>query len=222
MASREPPPGAGWDQNVSDFTDLFLRWGGIGDNIRAIFNLAMPVVLVDRFRGEDEGSLFGIQGFANGANNEFSAVAFGSGVNDWEIHRISVTTQTIPAPMGITDKGWHMFTPIDPYNPVVNLSPVGFFTPGLITNAGFTFGSVQGVGGSNAAFPAVPGPIGYLQGLTSFANFTMLPTDVSFGGFDPPIRIPADTTFTIQTLTAFAAARQDLRVSLIYNERPKR
>lgn len=221
MGRPDPPPGSGWSQNATDFRDLFLRWGGAGDNIRALFNLAMPVVLVDRFRGEDEGSIFGIQAVTNGVNGEFSAVAFGSGINDWEIHAITVSNQIFPTPATFLDRGWHMFTPIDPYNPVATVTPVGFFQPGLILNKAFTFGTVQGVGGANPVSAIPQGPVGFLQGQNSFTAHNMLPLDDHYR-FDPPLRVPIDVTFAVQSIVAYVAARQEMRVSLWYNERPKR
>lgn len=221
MARPDAPPGSGWAQNVKNFTDLFLRWGGAGDNIRGILNLAVPTVVVDRFRDDDEGSIFGLQAVTNGVNNQFSAVAFGSAVNDWELWQITVASQIFPTPATFLDRGWHMFTPIDPYNPVVNLSPVGLFSPGLLLNRAFTFGSVSGVGGANPVSAVPQGPVGFLQGQNSFTAHNMLPLDDHYR-FDPPLRIPRDVTFAVQSLIAYAAARIELRVSLWYNERPKR
>lgn len=222
MGRPDPPPGSGWNQNTRDFRDLFLRWGGLGGNIKALFDLAMPVVVVDRFRDDSEGSIFGIQAVTNGVNGEFSAVAFGSAVNDWEIHKVVVSHVIIPAPGSIVDKGWHMFTPIDPYNPVATVTPVGFFQPGLILNKAFTFGSVLGVGGANPVSATPQGPLGYLQGLTSFTGIhSMLPLDDHYR-FDPPLRVPLDVTFAVQSLVAYGGARMEMRVSLWYNERPKR
>lgn len=221
MARPESPPGSGWAQNVRNFQDLFTRWGGAGDNIRGLLNLAIPTVVVDRFRDDSEGSIYGITAFTNGANSEFSSVAFGSAENDWEIHAVTCVIRLVPAPPNFRDYGWHMFTPIAPYNPVLNLNPVGFFQPGLINNRAFTFGTVNAIGGTNPAFPGISGPIGWLQGLTGSPNFRMMPLDVAYR-FDPPLRIPRDVTFTVQNLTTFVDIRQEIHVSLLYNERPRR
>ena len=221
MARPDAPPGSGWAQNVRNFTDLFLRWGGAGDNIRGLLNLAIPTVVIDRFRDDDEGSIFGLQAVTNGVNNQFSAVAFGSAVNDWELHEITVSQTIIPTPGSILDKGWHMFTPIDPYNPVVNLTPAGIFLPGLLLNRAFTFGTVQGLGGANPVAATPQGPLGFLQGVTSFSTHNMLPLDDHYT-FDPPLRILRDGTFAVQSPVAYSGARQELRVSIWYNERPKR
>ncbi len=91
----------------------------------------------------------------------------------------------------------------------------------MILNKAFTFGTVLGVGGANPVSAAPQGPLLYLQGLTSFATHNMVPLDDHYR-FKPPLRVPRDVTFAVQSPVAYAGARQELRVSLWYNERPRR
>jgi hypothetical protein len=177
---------------------------------------------VDRFRGEAEGSLFGITGYTPGAVNEFSSIAFGSAENDWEIHQIAWNFQQPGGVGGASVWGYHVFTPIAPYNPVANINPVGVYSPGLITNKAFTFGTVGAVGGSNPAFAAVRGYTPQERTLNNIVYRLTLPLEAMLQAFSPPIRVPRDVTFAFQMTIAFVGAAVPLTVSLVYNERPKR
>jgi len=207
----------GFAQSTRNFLDLFGRFGDPRRNLRGVADWAQPVVVADRFRDDDEGSVYGIQAFTPGAANEFSSVAFGSAVNDWDC--LAFAIEQVGG--GVHQFDVHLFTPIAPYNPVVNLNPVGLFQPGLITDRAFTFRSVQGVGGTAPTLPAIFGP------LTEF--FTTNSTGRSSvnmwregGFFNPPIRIYKDVTLCLQQKALGAGgARIDMTCSILYVERPK-
>lgn len=194
--------------------DLFGRWGDSRTQIRGMLDHSVPVVVVDRFRDDEEGSVFGLHGQGNGAVNSFSSVSFGSVVNDWELHQVtslSYSASAVPFTTLI-----HMFTPIFPYNPALIQTPVGFFRPGLINNRAFTFGTVTAIGGNNPAFPTVVGPT-----LMPFA-FGSSTLDFSFPVvFDPPIRVYRDTTLTFQWLGDVFGVSVTIFVDILYTERPK-
>lgn len=175
---------------------------------------AIPVVVVDRFRDDEEGSVFGLHARGGSVGLEFPSVSFGSGVNDWEllaVTSLSYSSTSVPSTVGI-----HLFTPIFPYNPALNPSPVGFFRPALINNRAFTFGTVTAVGGSNPAFPPIAGPsvMPFVAG--SFTLDFAQPIE-----FDPPIRVYRDTTLTFQWFGSTLPVGLSIFVDILYVERPK-
>lgn len=183
----------------------------------------IPVAIVDDFKDDDRGSIFGINAFTGGTANQFPAVSWGSSQNDWEV--LAVTSLLVNynfLVMGNLLNEFHMFTPIAPYNPVQTLNPAGFFPTGLITNRAFTFGTVVALGGSNPAVPLLIGPT-----LGSHTVSTTSARDnkwhrVPWQRFDPPIRIYKDVTFTIQYIgTIGVAIPTAMEVSILYRERPK-
>ncbi len=182
----------------------------------------IPVVVVDTFRDDDEGSIYGINAFSLGAVNGFPSVSFGSAVNDWEC--ISITSVLLDRNSDLVHPvRAHLFTPIFPYNPATTVNPVGFFTPGIIGNRAFTFGTVVGIGGSN---PLLPGIFGIdLNGRNdSGIGFTPLVPGINGEVFRPPVplRIYRDVTLTIQFNGVFTPGRQyGLEVTMLYRERPK-
>jgi len=216
VSGRSSIGGGGYEPTGRDFSLLFEHWGSLPDNLRAILNLAIPTVTVSRFRDDFEGSLWGIAVGTGGAANEFPAVALGSSTNAWEIHSIFCQNTGVAVGSVMRSRA-HIFTPVFPYNPVLNLNPVGFFVPGFITNRAFSFGSVRGLAGTNPLFPAIQGPQFRGEGITNGAiNDTSVSMDERF---DPPLRIKQDQTFAIQGLSTnvFAAG---MAVSILYNELP--
>lgn len=181
----------------------------------------IPVVVVDRFRDDDEGSVFGMSAFATGGPaGELPSVSFGSAVNDWELIQVvcSQVRFSTAVPRLIQ---MHLFTPIAPYNPAATPAPVGFFGPGLLPNRNFTFGTLQAIGGYNAVAPG-------LVGMNFICPFVIGATSRSAGNvdlrysFSTPIRIYRDVTLTIQWIGTVAPGElADLDVSILYRERPK-
>jgi len=197
----------------------------------------LPVAVVDRFRGPEEGSLRGITGQSLGAINEFPAVFFG-GLPDADgtirvditVHQINVwldgRVAALPANRVVQI---HVFTPEAPYNPTANQNPVGIFVPSLNLDPAFTRGRAAMIGGSNP----VGGPIGFE--LTLFFNqFTRTPgfvRNMSIGNvdqfrafhtwaFDPPLRIPAGNGIAVQWLDSGAAGFiPGMTVTMLYHER---
>lgn len=242
-----PVPGLDYIGISRGFRSFFQRWGATeARNFRAVFNAVVPVALVDRFRDDDEGSLFALSATSNGAPQQFSAVAFGSGRNEWELHAFNLGMARVGVTAGVITEQIHLFTPIEPYNPVVN-APLGPFVPGLITNEAFTFGSVRGFGGANTALPPIEGMLVYqgTVGPSPFAGVTIetsLAWDGPSGGsrifgrdlqsrptyrFDPPLRVRRDQTLAFQTLHRHTLGDPPpdsviLTASILYNERPSR
>jgi len=210
-----------WRSVTKRTLDLFGRWGDPRTQLKSMWDGVIPVVVVDRFRDDDEGSVFGINAFCSGNPNEFPSVSFGSAVNDWEILQIPQVSIDYAGLGGSKVFGMHMFTPIDPYNPALNIAPAGFFRSGMINNRAFTFGTVSALGGTNPVLPAVFGPDLVSPGVTSFSSFSRF---LGQGGqqlYLPPIRIYRDTTFTIQWNGTIGGTFMQLFVSMLYRERPK-
>jgi len=222
--SGGPFPGAGWFPIVRNFQDFFGRFASYTTNLRAVANWVLPVTVIDRFRGDDEGSLFGIEVFTPSAVSQFPACAFGSADLDFEVWAICFGFIVPPGFTSGADAPIHVFTPIAPYNPIVNLNPVGVFVPGLITNAAFSFGAVQGAGGSNIALPLVRGHgLHYGRVFSSTVTTTYPGSNEGAGGyhqFNPPIRVRKDSTLAVQSQFANVGDTFPMRVSILYNQRP--
>lgn len=216
-----------WKDHARNFQDWFGSWGSSTRNVQAIYDGVVPVAVVDEFRDDTQGSLYAISAFTPGLFGEHSAVAMGSAVNDIEV--FSVSARAIHQPGGFAlgnNDPLHLFTPINPYNPVANPLPVGFFSPGLITNKAFTFGSVTAVAGTNAVLPLI---IGFEW------NNPWIHSDASQGGvafgwasgldvvrFDPPIRVYRNTTLAVQQLDAIGPGELvQFQVTFLYRERPR-
>ncbi len=206
-----------WRSVTRRTLDLFGRWGDSRTQLRAMLDHIIPVVVVDRFRDDQEGSMFGIHARGGRTGTETPSVSFGSAVNDWELHKItSLSYSASNRPFTI---GAHMFNPIAPYNPATFLSPVGLFAPALINNRAFTFGTVNAIGGSNPTLPAIVGPsvVPFLDNPGNLTLEAFTPID-----FDPPIRVYRDSTLTFQWFgDSFQPGGLSLFVDIIYSERPK-
>jgi len=164
-----------WRPITKRVLDLFGRWGDPRTNLRSMMDGVIPVVIVDRFRDDDEGSLFGISAFTivgAGFPGQFPSISFGSGVNDWELVGFTAVNFNFNGQTGAKFGNVHLFTPIEPYNPALNLSPVGTFPSGLLMNRSFTFGSVSAIAGYNPVLPAIFGPTVRLRSPTSGASIT--------------------------------------------------
>ncbi len=212
-----------WRPITKRTLDFFGRWGDPRTNLRSMLSGVMPVAVVDRFRDDDEGSIYGINAFSGGTANEFPAVAFGSGTNDWELLAITALWVDWNLAQFSKDFEFHMFTPINPYNPVLTPSPVGFFNNGLLTNRAFTFGTVIALGGTNPNVPVILGPtLNQRQaGVGSTGEFQCF-RSASAPVFDPPIRIYRDTTLAIQFIGGIGITVPTAMVcSILYRERPK-
>lgn len=210
-----------WRPITKRTLDFFGRWGDSRTNLRGMLDTVLPVAVVDRFRDDAEGSIFGIQAFAAaGPANQFPSVSFGSGVNDWEL--LAVTQMELQLSLvGNRVVHAHMFTPIEPYNPAATPAPVGFFANGLLTNRDFTFGTVQAIGGYNPALPPLFGP--GIQGPFVLNNAARSPIILDLAeayNFPIPIRIYRDTTLTFQWIGTNTGTI-DMDVSILYRERPK-
>jgi hypothetical protein len=226
-------PGIGTERSARGFQDFFARWGAKA-NLRSIFNFVVPVALVDRFRGDDEGSLFALTAETPGALSEHPAVFFGaiSGVStrdDVDLEILSFTVGTIATnmpPNALQPASLHIFTPVSPYNPVLNLNPVGTFIPGMFTNKAFTRGSGIAFAGSNPAWPAGAGSLGFMLTNRQASLGTASPDYEALVGFygtvpvlGAPIRLFAGSGLAFQLYNP-GSLTLSLRVSILYRQRP--
>lgn len=188
----------------------------------------IPVAVVDTFRDDEEGSIFGVSAFSLGAANEHPTVSFGSSVNDWELlglTQLGFNSNSKPTPFIFQIM---VFTPIFPFNPATTINPFGVFQAGILSNRNFTFGTVQGIGGAVAVPPAIFGPD--IAGPTNSTNpspspFTMAAGMIPWAPFPVPLRIYRDVTLTFMLVLNPAAgvgfAPPELNVSILVRERPK-
>lgn len=216
-----------WRPITKRVLDLFGRWGDPRTNLKSMMDSIIPVVVVDRFRDDDEGSIFGISAFTQtggGFAGEFPSISFGSGVNDWELLGVTAFFVNYNGNTGVKFFNIHMFTPIEPYNPALSPSPVGVFPSGMLTNRAFTFGTVSAIGGYNPAPPAILGPTIAGPFLTGVGTQSVGVID-NFGNMmqPVPIRIYRDTTLTMQYVGTLGVGVNtvELDISILYRERPK-
>jgi len=219
-----PVPAAG-----RGFQRFFRRWGSKA-NLRAVFNSVQPVAVVDRYFGDEEGSYQAITavytGQAGVPPQEFPAVIFGSREADVDvnIHKIGVWCGFSPqgaAPGVSIGRYVYLYTPILPYDPVLNIDPPGFYESGLITTPSFTRGTCIAIAGSNPLLPLGPiGGVNAMEGLTighgrrnvnirnhfgTPGDEVSVPSVVTFPSdgrewttFDPPLRLPDGITLAVQ------------------------
>lgn len=210
-----------WLPHARNLQDFLGRWSSPVGNLRSVLEGVIPVALVDRFRDDTEGSVFGLSASTPGVAGFFPAVAWGSAVNDWELHQLWFRSSLAPV---LRIPAAHLFTPIDPYNPVATPAPVGFFVPGLLLNKPFTLGSVTAVAGGNAALAPIIGPVLDAEfAFDSGAPGLQLRYPIRTGGwkFDPPIRVYRGVTLALQGVEAIPAFLHPLEVEILYTERPR-
>jgi len=211
-----------WRSITKNTLDFFGRWGDGRTNLRSMMDSVIPVAVVDRFRDDDEGSVFGTSAFASGGPaGEFPSVSFGSDVNDWELLQIIGWEMTFSTSI-VRVMQAQVFTPFN-YNPALTVAPVGTFAPGLINNRAFTFGSVRGVGGYNPAIPPLIGPsyLGPFISTGGVARTNIVPFS-NTGHLGLPIRVYRNVTLTFQWVgTVGGAELVDTDVAILYRERPK-
>lgn len=203
-----------------NLSGLLGRWGALSRNFASLFRGVLPVVVVDRFRDDDEGSVWSMEVLGPAAvGGELPACMLANLGDSVELELLALSVR-VPglfnlAGLVVCD----LFTPIDPYNPVVN-NAAGLFIPGLITNAPFTFGVARGLSGSN---PVVNSPGGFTFDLPIQLTETGSTPDrnIVLGrvlSFDPPIRVYRDGQLAVQLRAAFP----NFACSFLYRERPTR
>lgn len=200
-----------------NFLDFFGRFRSQTRNMEGLYSGIIPVSLVDRFRDDDEGSVFGLSAASPGLANELTSIAWGSAENDWELHALWFRVAVGGIVAG--SLSWnHLFTPIDPYNPVATPNPVGFFVPGLILNKSFTLGSVTAVGGTNPVLAPIIGPV-FDPSYIIVAGNPLAQFGIRY--FDPPLRVYRNVTLAMQSLNSLPPNPQRLEVEILYTERPR-
>lgn len=219
-----PVQGLGFEGPVRSFRNFFGTYGTTGGSIRGLANFILPVAVVDRYRDDNEGSLFGLTMTAQ-KTSPASHIAFavGSPADDWEL--VGANFGVLVFGGGLPARGEFnlmMYTPDATFLPVVTPSPVGIFQAGMNTDFAFTRGSVTGVAGFN---PTLPTPFGDFPFQTFTQNFLTVFSSTVFSFntravFDPPIRIYRDVTlgFTVIENHAFD---YDMTLALRYRLRPR-
>lgn len=212
-----------WRPITKRALDLFGRWGDPRTNLRSMMDSIIPVIVVDTFRGDEEGSVFGISAFASGGPaNQNPSVNFFSADNDWEL--LQITSWEVKFDGGIQTRliQDHIFTPIAPYNPAETVSPVGFFAPGMLNNRSFTLGSVRALGGYNPVNPPFIGATFLGPFISNTNRSSVVPFGHETGIVGLPIRVYRNVTLTFQFVgTLVPGERVDMDVAIIYRERPK-
>lgn len=211
--------GPSWLAPVRAMRNFFGRYGTTGAGMRGLYTGIVPVAVVDRYRDDTEGSLYGMTMFNVTAPNEIPAFAMGSPVDDWELTALNVG-QFLPSAIGNNWLTPFVYTPDSTYLPVVNVNPVGFWEPGLITNWAFNLGSVTGLAGSN---PTMPARIGFY----ATGSFEVNPVEVGVQTqgnafmFDPPIRVYRDVTLGILLDLRLTGTTPSYFCSALYRIRPR-
>ena len=214
-----PTSGLDYLAPVRSFRNLFGRYGTNRGAIRGIFNAVIPVAVVDRYRDDTEGSLYGMEMTGSCPPGSWPAFACGSVTDDWELLQANMLNWNFGT--GATEWwSWYVYTPDASYVPVQLASPPGFWTPGLNTDWSFTLSSVTGLAGSNLAAPARGGfhpqsPV--LMGPGANRGFAGSESGPAI--FDPPIRVYRDVTLGF--LGYPRAAEVNCWLSILYRVRPR-
>lgn len=213
-----PIPGIDYLSPVRGFRNFFGRYGTVRGSMRGVFNAVLPVAVVDRYRDDSEGSLFGMTMFCTAPQPTYPAFAVGSVTDDWELLAANFSVY-LPA-MNTRFFTFNVYTPDSTYIPVETPNPAGLWLPGLNTDWSFTLGSLTGVGGYNSTFPVRAGfdCEGFgTQPASTFHNF-WYQTDTTY--FNPPLRVYRDYTLGfIATIPAYGTV--NFLCSILYRIRPR-
>jgi len=217
-----PASGLGFDGPVRSFRNFFGTYGTVGGAIRGLANFIIPVAVVDRYRDDDEGSLFGLTMTATVPAGRFAAFAIGSPQNDWELHGLNAGYFISSAAPPRQFFNYMVYTPDSSFIPVQTPAPAGLFVPGLNTDFAFTLGSVTGIAGHN---PAPPPRFGFFSLVSKTLTGTVDVPSTFFQAenslqFDPPIRFYRDVTCGVMVAES-TTQTVDHTVSVLYRERPR-
>lgn len=221
-----PSFGIDWLAPVRSFRNFFGTYGTTQGSVRGVLNAIVPVAVVDRYRDDDEGSIFSMTLTALCQSGNHAAFAVGSSADDWELHAASWGTFW---PNGFPNSGptWltrnlMIYTPDVSYQPVETFAPAGIFVPGLNSDWAFTFGSVFGFAGYNSGLPSTFGRFPFDTGNTARSGSPLTQPDFQEmeTRFDPPIRIYRDVTLGFIEIGTFGKDT-DVTLSLSYRKRPR-
>ena len=205
--------------------DFLGRWGARSLNIAKLWSTVVPVAVVDRFRDDSEGSIRAVPFEHTGVPLEFTGAALFVDSSDpfapdLEIHGLWVGIDgraSATESSSLSFSMWNLFTPIAPYNPVLN-NTVGPFANGLMLDKDFTFGRALCLTGTNPV--AAP-----FQGLIFKGERDTLPLNIIGRGrylrFDPPLRVYRGVTLAVQTFLLDPAKSTHIIGSFFYTERPR-
>lgn len=201
---------------------FFQLWRTSG-SLRSIWNTIVPVSVVQRYRSEDEGSHRALTVESWGTANEFSAVYVGtditSGGENYIIEIDALNSHRLcPAAVSPFPVDLHLFTPLNPYNPVSTLSPFGIYTPGLFLDPSFTEGTFIGFGGSNPSLPSYVGlTLEKFDSVMSAARWYANHTETLLT-FDPPLRIYPGSGICLQMRSKVVTQPIYLNATFLYRE----
>jgi hypothetical protein len=221
-----PAFGIDWLAPVRSFRNFFGTYGTTQGSIRGVLNAIVPVAIVDRYRDDEEGSLFALTATANVNAGDHAAFVFGSPSDDWELYAVN---KAIFFPNGLpTDPTqWltfnlMMYTPDSTYQPVEFPSPAGLYVPGLNLDWAFTVGSVTGIAGYNTTLPPRFGcfPFETQNKAQTSANLPGPDFHTSERVFDPPIRVYRDVSLGFIMIGTFNKD-YDVSVSIRYRLRQR-
>jgi hypothetical protein len=225
-----PVSGLDWKFQVKDLSRLFRRWGSHSTNIRGVFNGILPVQIVDRWRDDEEGSIYGIYAETEGTVatiGDHPAIVMGSLDERVEVELLGfqVWYRWISTPPVLLNPIIHLFTPNTAvYNPVEYLSPVGVWKPGLVLNYGFDQPSAFMLTGYSNLMPTYPSWAGYMLSRNTRLNQVgsyVYPGADQAGSWDMvrPIRIPPMGALAWQMENPVVSDRLELWVSALFRER---
>ena len=213
-----PVSGLDYLAPVRSFVNFFGRYGTVRGRVRGIWNGIIPVAVVDRYRDDDEGSLFSIQAPAVVPAGQFAAFAMGSPTDDWEL--LACNWGDFNGGVGINEVlNYFVYTPDATYTPVVTPSPAVLWTPGLNTDWSFTLGSVTMTSGHNPTQPVRWGFHPQAAQATGPGVFVGSHFGIPYT-FDPPLRVYRDVTLGFMAMETRLVARNPW-LSVLYRIRPR-
>jgi hypothetical protein len=216
-----PIAGLDWLAPVRSFRNFFGRYGTTSGSIRGVLNAIVPVAVVDRYRDDSEGSLFGLTATAIVPAGNYAAFVIGSPTEDWELLSARFGLFWYLNPPDWQFSNLMIYTPDTSYNPLQTPAPVGFYVPGLNTDWSYTLGSVVAIAGYNATLPP---RFGYFPFESDDKGPSRLMNDTSYrtpgANFNPPLRVYRDVSLGLVVTSTFPRD-VDASLSILYRIRPR-
>ena len=214
-----------WLQHARNFAGFRRRWN-INTPIAQVLDGVLPVVEVDKHRNADDQDIWGMFAQSIGDGVNLRAVALVAQAREVLIHRVEAWSDEAISPAAL----WHIFTPLQAYNPFNVGAPAAFFSwmqgkavAQDVGQLGNTFG-MAGHGNAHQVVVVNGVPVTTFGPTRSWSTIGLgggwvTYEPVHFWGFqDPPFRLKPFTMLCVQDINV-GRLNADLNVNFWYSER---
>lgn len=217
-----------WQFHSKALTAWRRRWR-LNRDPTQILDAILPVAQVDKHFPDDLLNLYGIFSQAAGTGgNTYLACMLSAQEKEVLLHRIHGSF--IKAGGWSAVQAYHLFTPLQAYNPVVNntalwlpwlQTPIRTGEPGNLSQAFGTTGdnAAQQVVNVNGAPHISIGPVTHGPFIAGVVGGSCVRQEVIWSAQDPPLRIAPFTSICVQLAAVSTLATDFLNVSMFYSER---